>query len=69
LTVTAVVVWALTLNVAEPLHCSVPSTDVAVRVTVYPLPTGMPPMTAEIIVLCDTSIAPVFVYPCGPVMV
>jgi hypothetical protein len=40
---TFVVCLAATLNVADPLHVTVPSVDVALTLIVYPVPEGMPP--------------------------
>ena len=54
---------------AEPLQVALPSTDVALRVMLKPVPTGMGLIVDEIVVLLLTSIVPVFVNPPGPVIV
>src|SRR5262245_32033202 len=66
---TAVVMPAVTLNVAEPVQVALPSAVVAVMVIWKPLPAGRLPMVALSVVDDDTSMVPVRLKPFGPVMV
>ena len=65
---TGVVVCATTLKLPEPAQLVVPSVAVAVMLMEYPVPAGMPPITAESVVPFVRSIEPDFVKPPGPVM-
>jgi hypothetical protein len=64
-TVTGVVWCAVMSNIADPLQVA---PVVVESVTVYPVPTGMGPMVAVIVVLLVTSKEPVLVKLPGPVI-
>jgi len=60
--------WATTSKVAAPLQVVALSLRTAVSVILNPGPAGSPPMRAEIVVECETSIAPAWLKPPGPVI-
>ena len=68
-TETAVVAPAITSKVAAPAQCVLPSAAVPSSAIEKPLPAGMPPMTAETVVLWLVSIVPAREKPLGPVIV
>ena len=67
-TITAVVMRAVTSNIAEPPQVVVPSVAVAVIEMLKPFPAGSPPMVVDSVELFATLIVPVLVNPLGPVI-
>jgi hypothetical protein len=65
---TSVTAPAITSNVDEPLHTALPAGALEpLSVMLYPLPAGIPSISAEIVELRDTSIWPALAK-LGPVM-